>query len=425
MEITRSIVGGRVELCIQGRLDGYWADHLGASLADAIREGHDRICLDLSKVAFMSSAGIAVLMKFYKQLKRIDGQLVVVRPSDQVRTVLQISRLTDVLIEADAPAAATAGVVAAAPSAAAQAVPVAAPLLPRSMEWAGTAVQVYDVAPGATLRGRTVGSEAPLAAGAFEEAHCTSLQFPESAFAFGVGAIGGSFTECRERFGEFLGVGGAAAYLPADGTSVPDYVVGSAAGAPRMQVLYGLTAEGRFARVLRFDAASSGGGVIGLSDLAACALDLSKSDAAGVVIVAEAAGLVGAALRRSPALQHGDLFAHPGIRAHLTFTAERAYPRSLTIATGIVSRRPQVQLRPLGGAPDLHGHFHAAAFTFGPLKKGPIGLEETVTHLFETESLLGVLHLLNDDRKGAGVGQSEFIRGACWTGPVDGAWEGN
>jgi hypothetical protein len=41
-----------------------------------------------------------------------------------------------------------------------------------------------------------------------------------------------------------------------------------------------------------------------------------------------------------------------------------------------------------------------------------------VTSLFEHEQLLGVLHLLHDDRGSAGAGESEFIRGACWAAPI-------
>jgi hypothetical protein len=29
-----------------------------------------------------------------------------------------------------------------------------------------------------------------------------------------------------------------------------------------------------------------------------------------------------------------------------------------------------------------------------------------------------LLHLLNDDREFEGLGQSEFMRGACWIGPI-------
>jgi hypothetical protein len=149
---------------------------------------------------------------------------------------------------------------------------------------------------------------------------------------------------------------------------------------------------------------------------------MSGADTAAVVIVGEAAALVGAALRQSPAHPAGaDLFAFPAVRSRLTFTTERAFARSLTLAVGIVSRSQQPQLRPLGKSPDLFGHFHAAAFSFGPLKRGRIDLKETVVNLFETESLLGVLHLLNDTREAVGIGQSEFIRGACWAGPA-GVW---
>ena len=150
---------------------------------------------------------------------------------------------------------------------------------------------------------------------------------------------------------------------------------------------------------------------------------MSGAETAAVVIVGEAAALVGAALRQSPANPgEAGLFAFPAVRSRLTFTTERAFARSLTLAVGIVSRSQHPQLRPLGKSPDLFGHFHAAAFSFGPLKRGRIDLKETVMNLFETESLLGVLHLLNDTREVVGIGQSEFIRGACWAGPA-GVWE--
>jgi hypothetical protein len=48
MEIARMQTSGGLELRIRGRLDGYWADHLKNSLAETMREGHDRIRLELS-----------------------------------------------------------------------------------------------------------------------------------------------------------------------------------------------------------------------------------------------------------------------------------------------------------------------------------------------------------------------------------------
>jgi hypothetical protein len=370
-----------------------------------MREGHDRIRLDLSNVDFMSSAGIAVLMRCYKQLQRIDGSLAVIRPSPQVRAVLEMTNLADMLIEAGEGTSEL----------------EAGPVDGTRLERAGAVFQIFDLAPGAEVRCRVIGTDAPLATSAFREAHCSSVPLRDSGFAFGIGAIGEGFSDCRDRFGEFVAVGHAAAYQPADGTNVPDYLVGSGDHASKLQVLYGLAGDGAFARLVRFDAGSSR--AITLGDLAASCLEMSGADTAAVVIVGEAAALVGAALRQSPAhLDEADLFAFPAIRSRLTFTTERAFARSLTLAVGIVSRSRQPQLRPLGKSSDPFGHFHAAAFSFGPLKRGRIDLKETVVNLFETESLLGVLHLLNDTREVVGIGQSEFIRGACWAGPA-GVWE--
>src|SRR5687767_4911973 len=73
MEVTRIPTAAGIMLRISGRLDGDWANHLQHNLAETIREGHHHIRLELSDVGFMSSAGISVLMKFYKRLQRIDG----------------------------------------------------------------------------------------------------------------------------------------------------------------------------------------------------------------------------------------------------------------------------------------------------------------------------------------------------------------
>ena len=88
MEIRRQAGNGWLELIIEGRLDGSWADSLDAELAETVRAGHHRLRLDLTGVRFISSAGIGVLVKSYNQLTAIKGRLVIGAASSQVRTVL-------------------------------------------------------------------------------------------------------------------------------------------------------------------------------------------------------------------------------------------------------------------------------------------------------------------------------------------------
>ena len=408
MEITRVVVGNTLVLEIDGRLDAAWADHLDASLAETVREGHHHLRLDLARVNFLSSAGIAVLMKFYKQLSRIEGSLRVVRPSAQVRTVLEITRLVPILIEA-----------------AAETETATPANVGRQVSVGAGRLEVFDLAPGAKLAWRAIGTSAMLARASYTEPQTVTMACPESTFVLGVGGFGENFADCRHRFGEFLAVCGAAAYQPADGTDAPDYLVSSGSLALEPKLLYGLACEGTAAHLVRFDRSKEDGPVL-LSDLAAGCLDVAKSPAVGMVVVAETAGLIGAALRRSPATENlatDNLFEHPGVREWLSFTAEPAFPRATVLLVGIAQRGAPIpslesELRPIGPARDLVGHFHAAAFAFRPLQKGRIELKEIVSDLFRQEELLGVLHLLRDDRGNQSRRESAFLRGACWVGPL-------
>lgn len=411
MEISRTLASDVVDLTISGRLDGYWADHLERALGDTIREGHHHLRLDLAQVSFLSSAGIAVLVKVYKQLHAIGGSLAVVRPSKTVETVLQITRLAPLLSRG--PGADTAPAARAADAG------------PSSRtERDGTVFECFDLETAATLSCGAYGDDEPLSQPGVRDGRAASLGSRTPLMALGVGAFGGSADESRARFGELISVAGATAYQPADGTNVPDYLLSSGALSPDIHLLYGLSCEGRFSRLVRFEPLETGG-TTGLGRLLAACLHIAGAQAVGVVIVAEAAGLVGAALRRSPAAADadGEFFDHPGIRSRLSFTSDRAHPRSLTLAAGIVATEDAArgipQLRPIG-VDRLQGHVHAAAFPFRPVRKGRVDLKETVSGLFDAGHLLGVLHLLNDDRGTLGAGESEFNRGACWFGPIGG-----
>ena len=402
----------RESIAVRGRLDSYWADHLAARLSDVIQKGHHHLRLNLSAASYLSSAGIGIVVQFYKQLQAIDGSLLVVEPSPQVERILAISGLTQLL---STPSAERERVEGAQDGA-------------RKVERQGVRYEVYDEAPGESLEFRAVGDPDLLRGCRFGEEDSTTIPFSDTGFALGLGAIGPDFASCKERFGEFLSVGRAGAYLPTDGTNTADYLVSAGSSVPDMCVLYGLECRGKFSHLARFEATSDHSAAT-LSALADSSLSIADSDSAGLVIVAESNGLMGAALRRSPAIPADQAapFSFPEIRKWLTFTPERVFTRSVTLLVGVAQREGEGELspmvRPLGGGSTVSGHFHAAVFTYGPLQRGRIELQPVVTKLFETERLQTVLHLLNDDRSVVGVGQSEFTRGACWISPLSSSTE--
>ena len=407
MEIIKRQSADVLELSVKGRLDSYWADDLASALGEAIGDGAHKLKLNLSEVTFLSSAGIRVLLQFHKQLNSIHGSLVVSSPSDAVKNIFDITGLEKILVTET-----TSPTVAPAPATST-----------RQLDRAGVTYEVFDCAPGTSLRCRVIGNPELLKGCRFAEEHCRTMAFSQSSFALGLGAFGNDFEDCRGRFGEFLAVAGAAAYLPTDGTNIPDYLVSAGTLVPDLKVLYCLTCEGTFAQLVRFETNKEVRAVT-LSGLVDASLAIAGSDAVGILIVAEPLGLAGAALRRSPALSgsQGAPFEHPEVREWLSFTTERVHSRSVALIVGVglgADHEPlRPMIRPLGKGPWPAGHFHATAFSYRPLRRGQIELRSTVSTLFEAETLQGVLHLLNDDRPIVGVGESEFVRGACWIGPL-------
>jgi anti-anti-sigma factor len=417
MEITKQLRGETVELKIQGRVDGYWADHLAAAVDREIRQGCHNIQLDLSQVAFLSSAGIGTLVRLYKDLKSIQGSFAVSNCSRTVLKVLQLSKLEDILV------AKLAGV----PSTT-DATPVEAPAAPRKIDRPEAIYEVYGLTPEAKLDCQRIGEPGPLETCGFDKEHCRTLQFSDSTFAIGLGALGDDFEDCKRRFGEFIVAGGAVAYLPTDGTNVPDFLLAHGASTPEVQVCYGVACHGAnqqpFRSLVRFEV--KGGVPITLTSLLESCLELVESEEIGIVMIAEAAGLIGAALRRSPinAAAGQSPFEFPRIRDWLSFTAEPAYVNRVALVAGIAARGRSDSLAPLirpfpttSGAP-LAGHFHAAAFSYRPVQRGQIALKASIKMLFEGQDLEGILHLLADDRTISGAGESEFLRGACWIAPI-------
>jgi anti-anti-sigma factor len=406
MEITPIPHEDRHELRLKGRLDANWADHVSRAIESAVRAGQHHIDLEFSQVTYISSAGIRLLLKYFKQLKAVQGRLRVVQPTEGVLAVLRLSGISGMLVD-------TAEDVQSA----------RAPAPARRWEKTGVIFEAHEQAPGRILEGRLIGYPEKFAAGSLTEKDSERIRFATDCFGIGLGAFGNESIDSADRFGEFLAAGGAAVTQPTDDSSVPDFQIAEGQLLPEVSVLYGLIGRGVFSHLLRFEASSGERGVITLADLIEAGLEELHTPVAAFVLAAETASLVGATLRKSPVSANAQSpWSFPGVRDWLSFTTERSDERNVALIVGIAQREPApgnvAFLRPIGPGTNAHGHFHAATFPYRPLPKGNIILPETVTNLLGTESARTVLHLLADERRFEGVGQTDLMRGACWTGPL-------
>jgi anti-anti-sigma factor len=392
-----------IELRLTGRLDATWAEHVSESIEGVVRAGSHRIVLNFAEVSYISSLGLGVLMKHYKRLMAVNGSLRICDPRPAILRVLDAAGLAGYLVvdHAAAPMAVTAA---------------------RVLERGPAAYHAYPQPVATPLTCAATGDPGKLATDGFADHDVRRLTFASNSFGLGIGAFGEGFDDCRDRFGEFLAAGGCAITLPTnDAHALPDYVVQEGALVPRVETLYALAGAGDFPWMVRFDANPAGRGNVGLSELLDVAFDLADHDVVAFVAMAEAAGLVGATLRRSPAAGPVSL-DFPSIRDWVSFTTERTTERSLALLVGVAARHPPPEaaafFRPMNGNSALHAHVHAALFPYRPVQRGELRFTSTIPGLLAASPPLAVMHLMADTRPFEGVGESDFVRGACWLGAL-------
>src|SRR5215467_1065352 len=98
MQITRRQTGKFLELLVEGRMDVHWSEHLAAAVREEMRQGSHHIRLDLSRVPYLSSAGIGVLVRLHHEFKSIQGSFAVINCSPIALKSLEITNLADLLV---------------------------------------------------------------------------------------------------------------------------------------------------------------------------------------------------------------------------------------------------------------------------------------------------------------------------------------
>ena len=84
---------------IKGRMNAVSAPELERKIEKAIDEGTKNIVLNMFEVEFLSSAGIRVILKIHKQMSQLGGKFNIERPSENVRNVLGMTALDEMLIK--------------------------------------------------------------------------------------------------------------------------------------------------------------------------------------------------------------------------------------------------------------------------------------------------------------------------------------
>jgi anti-anti-sigma factor len=91
----------------QDRVDAFSVGELRERLDQLLAEGAHMIVIDLSKVPFLDSAGMAVLVSALKRARQANGDVKLVWPKEEAaQRILRLTRFDRVFSMADSPEAA-------------------------------------------------------------------------------------------------------------------------------------------------------------------------------------------------------------------------------------------------------------------------------------------------------------------------------
>lgn len=384
---------------VAGRLDASWAEHFTDTFREFIRQGHHHILLNAADMSYLSSAGIRSLVQVTKSVTAVNGSFQIVQANSFVLQTLTMTGFNSWLIK-DFPAD----------------LPAADVLRPTEAD--AYESHLLDAASGLVL---TVQAEWRPWQGVSKDTP-VRVRFGIQDFALGIGAHEQPGEDTLLQQGEFLAVGGNVVCQPPREGEKPDFLLAEKNYIPDLQCIQAIHCTGDMSLLIRFSPRGNKT-CFGIGELAEKALEETGSEVAAFVVIAEIDGLVGAALIRSPGLLKEDrLIPFPEIKNWLSFCGERVHMGQLAVVVGLAARpgygKKSLLLPASTLHQNLHLHLHAAVFPYQPLESGIISLAGTAGKLFNGPPPLALLHLVEDSRAITGLGESSFIRGACWCSAV-------
>ena len=85
-------------LPLEGEIDLHVSPRVAATLGDMIAQKPERLVVDLSRVSYIDSSGLAVLIEGMQNVEAYGGKFVLAGLQENVRPIFEIARLDQVFI---------------------------------------------------------------------------------------------------------------------------------------------------------------------------------------------------------------------------------------------------------------------------------------------------------------------------------------
>lgn len=391
VEIMRDAENVRV--LFTGRLDAINAENVQKTFESLTDDGERVIIADLTKVNYVSSAGIRAFLFTQKKLRVVSGEIILYNPQEIVNNIFTVSGLGRIftILSAD------------------QKLPGV------TNEYSKN---VKDVFEGITFEQRHISNETgklhhfgngeKLKYATFTRDDVITKKSSDIPFGIGIAATGEEYGEYSNLFGEAMVIDGNFFFYPTVQNPVVDFILKKHGGPEnKLKFLNGFSFSGPWRYILSFDDRNA---FIEFPRLKKAIFNYVKGNLLGIVFLVETRGYWGMSLNKSPVIENrvpeGKTIFDPELFPDwFDYPVEPGESKHILVGTGILARNADsvdektMSLFPKKG--DMH--IHAGVFRKGHISRKPEDFEKELDRLLNGHEPKSIYHILSKTRLKSGL----------------------
>jgi len=397
-----------------GRLDTTGSNQLAETFRAECHEPHSGVIVDMSEVAYLSSAGLRVVLTMHKALRARHGTVVLVGANPFCRQVLEMTGMAHAFPQCPSLEQALALCERAARER------FALEHWEDLERWQAEcgSFRLLVSCPDRTVV-RVLGRVKDVLCAAAGPAQLHSKRFSETEYSIGLGGLGDRLQDYFPVMGEMITIGGTMVWLPTDGHDTPDFLIPQVdTGGVTLRTVFNVSLAGQFNEVMLFESCEEKG--TSLTTLYRTLFQFARGSrpafrgVLGLALRGEMGAVYGSGVTRSPikdlAPANGEMITDPSNFAEwfeVDTTPRYQQVTGLLCGVGVdltsdLSSFDQAifndvfYLHPanIGGKTELL-HTHGVFFSPLPMPERTASLEEEIKRVVEEGDFMDMRHLLD------------------------------
>jgi len=396
IESTITEENGIKWLNLKGRIDSMSSPEIDRLIKELILSGERRLVANFEGVNYISSAGLRVFLFAQKQLKKVEGEIILLKISPNVLEVFQVSGFAQIFTiladkeELDSVFHAT---------------KTQAEIFEKDYE--GTSIQYIKTDAGSGILNR-IGSQDQFAMSEYTQDRVVTVKPDNMQFGTGLAALGDQYEEYKDYFGESVVIDRNFFFYPAIKRPAVDFMIYSQQESSlEYRFFFGFAFNGSYKYILSFENTRD---FIDLKALIDSIFTISEANLLGLVFLAESKGLWGMHLKRIPIIENKpgngkEIFAPENFSTWMNFPVEPNDINNIVIGTGIAvkdksSLQPEFQELL---SKDSHYHIHGGVFEKEPFNKNIEQFPHEIKRITSELEVYKVQHILGQSRFSSGM----------------------